>query len=507
MAEQTQPTPPPPTPGRRRLRIGANVLTQILALAIILVMANWLVSRHYLRFDWTRASYYKLSEKTKQVLGALDQPLDIIVFIPPAAERDYVQKVLEDVRNLLKEFKYYGRDRLDLEYVDPQRDVARARLLVEQYNLDPLRPEVVIFASGERNKYVTLDELVELDFDPYGMGGGRVRAFKGEGVFLAAIQTVTEEDPPRVYFITGHGERDPDDFDRQHGYSELATALRRDNISVARWNLQEKLAGPEPLPGDADALIIAGPKRRYTEAAINTLQHHLENKGRLLVMLDPRYDTGLESWLRGWGVQVDDNLVIARAGMMLGAELLVVDPPGTDYAPHPITDGLHNINTAFPYARSVRRHDDPQLPAAHRPQVVELVRTPREFWGETDLESPRATFDPETDLRGPLSLAVAVEMGNPLGLDIGVSRLVVVGTSSFVDNSSLMTGGNRDFFMSALNWLLEREQLIAVGPKTPDEFRLSMSHRQVRGVQALVLGVMPGAVALAGLLIWIRRRK
>ena len=60
---------------------------------------------------------------------------------------------------------------------------------------------------------------------------------------------------------------------------------------------------------------------------------------------------------------------------------------------------------------------------------------------------------------------------------LGVTRLIVVGTSGFVDNNSL-TAGNLDFFMSGLNWLLKREQLLAVGPKTPrGRFRLEHDRR------------------------------
>ena len=91
-------------------------------------------------------------------------------------------------------------------------------------------------------------------------------------------------------------------------------------------------------------------------------------------------------------------------------------------------------------------------------------------------------------------------------MDIGVTRMVVVGTSRFVDNSDL-AGGNLDFFMNSLNWLLQREQLVAVSPKTPEEFRLDMSPNQQMAVYILVMGGMPLAVAIVGLMVWLGRRK
>ena len=130
-----------------------------MALLAVVVMVNWLASRHYVRFDWTKAGYYQLAGKTKQVLKSLQDPVEVVVFLPPNDRRDYVEKTLDDVRNLLKEFQFYGKEKLHVEYVDPQRDLARAQQLVKQYTLDS--PDVIIFASRGHHKYVRLDEMVE----------------------------------------------------------------------------------------------------------------------------------------------------------------------------------------------------------------------------------------------------------------------------------------------------------------------------------------------------------
>ena len=190
-------------------------------------------------------------------------------------------------------------------------------------------------------------------------------------------------------------------------------------------------------------------------------------------MLEPQQQTGLEAFLKKWGVQVDDDLVVSPILGMVNVTAL-----GTDYAPHPVTAKLEGVNTSFPYARSIRRLAAAQGTDADQPRVTELVKTPAKagFWGETEPDAQRVEFDPLRDLPGPLSLAVAVERGRAgsAGVELGITRAVVAGSSSFVDNSTL-SGGNLDFFMNSLNWLFQREQLVAVGPKTPDEFRLDMT--------------------------------
>lgn len=504
MADEPQREERPPSLRRRRVHIGANLLVQTLAVVALVVMVNWLASRHYQRFDLTKTGYYQLADKTKQVLAALKEPVKVIVFLQPHAAGAEVEKIYEDVRNLLTEFQFFGKDRLQVEYVDPYRDLARAQQLVNEYKFDPQNEAgLVIFACGPRHKYVSAEGMVELDRSDFG-GDIRIKAFKAEGEFLSAIQTVTEESSPKVYFLSGHGERDPEDYDPRRGYSTLAGYIKRDNVTVEKWNLLEK----QSLPADASALILAGPRFGYTEPEQTMLEQYLKSKGRLLVLLDPRQKSGLEPLLMRWGVWVDDDLVVAKGGMMLGAELLIVDALGKDYAPHPITSNLQNVNTTFPYARSVRRIKEFVGAAADQPFVLELVKTPVGFWGETDLDAQRSTFDPNSDISGPLSLAVSVELGNPqeVKVDIGVTRMIVVGTSTFVDNEHIPSG-NLDFFMNGLNWLLDRKHHVAVGPKVPQEFRLDMSPSQARAVYGLVVGGMPLAVAMIGLFVWSRRRK
>ena len=68
VASDSQPDSIPPTLRQRRLVVGANVLVQIAAVLALVVMVNWLVSRHYVRFDWTQSGYYKLADKTRQAL-------------------------------------------------------------------------------------------------------------------------------------------------------------------------------------------------------------------------------------------------------------------------------------------------------------------------------------------------------------------------------------------------------------------------------------------------------
>ncbi|MCF7849204.1 MAG: hypothetical protein K9M45_10155, partial [Kiritimatiellales bacterium] len=84
--------------------------------------------------------------------------------------------------------------------------------------------------------------------------------------------------------------------------------------------------------------------------------------------------------------------------------------------------------------------------------------------------------------------------------------MVVFGDSDFVSNGAL-TGGDQDLFLSALNWLLDREELMAIAAKPIEEVKLSLTSTQLRRMFWLTVGGIPAVAVLIGLVVWVRRRK
>src|SRR3954471_10218561 len=82
-ASISKPAAQPPPRGRiDRTVIGVNVLVQLIAVFIIVIVANIIAYRHYHRWDLSHNSNYALSSKTKNLLAQLDQPVRATVFFP-----------------------------------------------------------------------------------------------------------------------------------------------------------------------------------------------------------------------------------------------------------------------------------------------------------------------------------------------------------------------------------------------------------------------------------------
>ena len=104
-----------------------------------------------------------------------------------------------------------------------------------------------------------------------------------------------------------------------------------------------------------------------------------------------------------------------------------------------------------------------------RVKFTALARTDESAWGEADVSARPWTFDPTSEPRGPLTLAVALERGGVEAHDLVLrpTRLVVISDATFVANGALATRGNanRDFFLNSIAWLAGLDTLNAV--RTP----------------------------------------
>jgi ABC-type uncharacterized transport system involved in gliding motility auxiliary subunit len=192
---------------------------------------------------------------------------------------------------------------------------------------------------------------------------------------------------------------------------------------------------------------------------------------------------------------------------LTGRDLIV-----RNYGSHVVTRNLRKITTRFYLPRSVEPAvvNDASARDADRPLVTTLAMTTADGWADADPGQNPLRFDEDTDRPGPITVAVAVEKGPITGIEVELrpTRMVVIGDSDFLSNGALKSGvgGNLDFMMNSVNWLLEREELMAIRPKVPGELRLEMDAQETRAAVMIVVLAIPGAVALIGAAVWLRRK-
>src|SRR5947199_6217308 len=186
MAEKTNARQTRPRKKIRRVRIGFNVLAQIVLVLFLGAMVNSIDFKHYARWDFSRDQKYALSDKTKRFLDTLKGKMRLTVFFPPGTP------ITTDVQNLLTEYQYAGKGKVDIEQIDPERNLSRAKELFDKYKVVTDEPLIIVDYEG-RNKTVKASEIADIDQSGTALGEGpRVAAFKGEQAITGAMIDLVE---------------------------------------------------------------------------------------------------------------------------------------------------------------------------------------------------------------------------------------------------------------------------------------------------------------------------
>lgn len=442
-------------------------------------MVNYLNSRHHHRFDLTFSRQFTLSKKTTAIITDLKEPVTVTTLYRPTTE------IFQRVKDLLEEYAY-NSGKIKITHIDADKDRASVELLAGRLKTGSFELNTVIFECGDRTKFVPQSEIIKYPSPSY-YGGGAPPEFRAEEAFTSAILSVTQEERKRVYFTTGQGERDTGNGKRD-GISDAVELLRKQNFEVESL----ALLGVEKMPADCSVLVIAGPTKTFSEAERDVLRGYLDSGGKALVMLDPQTETGLCELLLERSVVVEDTMVVDPVKRLFFNPITIF---ADSYGYHPITKDMQTTATVFPLARGISIKEE-----RGKYNAVALINSSEKAWGETNIVEDKASFSPDEDKKGPVSIAVAVS--TPEGM-----RLVVFGDSDFISNFQLQSAGNSDLFLNCINWLVGQKKLISIGPKSPDIRRLTLSRNRLRNIFILTMGIIPLLVISSGIIVWRKRRR
>jgi len=481
----------------RKWSLSLNTLVVLFSVLALGVMINYLGERHFERFAWSSAIQVKLSPRSLQVLSLVTNDVKIVLYY------DRREPLYDLSWSLLKAYSFANRHIL-IEAVDYPGNPGGAQDIKARYKLSDRDRDIVIFECGGQKRIVYHSELSDLDTRALMSGqGNEVRRthFKGELMFTSAILSVINPRQPKAYFLQRHGEHDVESDEGVSGYSKFGGVLRENAMQFDKLVLE----GTGEVPADCNLLIIPGPRTVFLPETLEKIDRYLKQGGRLLTLFNyPPRRTGLEPLLANWGVAVGNNVVVDPKAVVRQYDMVVAA-----FGTHPLVKPFHHYYQLYLIQPRSIGPESSGPAGVNAPQVEGLFFTTANgvAWDIRADGTPQRTGH---EIATNVCLAVAVEKGGVrnVSADRGSTRIVVVGDSYFLANDNLDTEANRQFASQAINWLLARNELLSgLAARPIHEYKLTMTERQEEAVRWILLLVMPGAVLLIGLLVWLRRRR
>jgi hypothetical protein len=496
MAEETK----QPRPKKiHRLQIGLNVLLQVVLVLFLALMVNSIAFKHYKRWDFSRDKKYALSDKTKRFLDTIKGRVRVTVFFSPNTP------ITVDVQNLLTEFQYAAKGKIDIENIDPERNLSRAKEVVDKYKVVSDESLLVLDYAG-RNKTVKASEMADVDQSGMAFGEGpHVTAFKGEQAITSAMMDLVEGKKNTLGYVLGHKEPP---LAGNTPISVLKTFIENENIKFQELNLFDVGA----IPLELKAIVINGPQYDFSDREMKLLRDFWEKQGRILLLLDPAAKTPkLNAFLNELGVKANDDrlMVFLRTGIQEVA--LTRDVQAHFLGDSPITKRLAEVRALFLGGTSSLTLEPERVRAANI-RLEPLIQAEKGYFAETDYNSndqAKLQADAKRNPGAPLTIGLSIEKGGSADerVQVNSARMVVVSNATFIQDSALTQDQQAlDFISGSVNWLLSREQLIGIAPKVPKTLTFSLNEDALRNLRWIILVLLPLVPAVVGGAVWWRRR-
>src|SRR6184192_3586027 len=405
-----------------RVQIGFNVLAQIVLILFLAVMVNSIAFKHYKRWDFSREQKYALSDKTKRFLKTLKGKMRVTIFFSPNTP------IAADVQNLLTEYQYAGNGKIDIEHIDPERNLSRAKELFDKYKVVTDESLLVLDYEG-RNKTVKASEMADIDQSGMAFGEGpRVAAFKGEQAITSAMMDLVEGKKKTLGYVTGHKEPP---LSEGSAISVLKTFIENENIQFKELNLLDL----DAIPEDVRTVMIIGPQYDFSDREMKVLRNFWDKQGRILLLLDPAAKTPkLGTFVSELGVRVNDDrlMVFLRTGIQELA--LTRDVQARFLGDSPITRRLADVLALFLGGTSSLTLEPDRARAANI-RVEPLIQAEKGYFAETDYntdDQAKLQADAKQNSDTPLTIGAAVEKGASADerVQVNSARLVAVSNAA-----------------------------------------------------------------------------
>lgn len=492
----------------------ANSAVAILAVIGIVALLNILAVEIFHRFDITADKEYSLSSASKNTLKDLSEKVTVNVYFSEKLPPEYLN-VRQKVDDMLKEYKTYGKGKIEVNYIDPKDDEDLKQQLimkgVPELQFNVMEKDQFQLTTGYLG--LTVDYLDQEEVLPV---IENTNTFEYD--ITSAIKKVVN---PQNYGVGW--------FSKSDKYEDVLKELKS-NFKISEVDITDgKLLDSTKYK----ALMVVAVEEELTDKSKYVIDQFIMKGGSVMFLLDAvkvdqklqaqPNNTGLEDMLAGYGVITKKNFILDTSSEVAtfqgGYTNFMVQYP---YWVKVQKDGFAMDNAAvsqlesatFPWVGALDVKNGKPLVSSSKkswlsPDAIDL-NPQQEFKGEN-----LSQYSLAATITGPLN-SFYKDKDKPSEANTKDykdasenSRIIVVGDVDFISDMFLSQyPENYTLLANMIDWLNQDESLISIRSKgisdrslktLTDQQKISIKYSNIFGLTALVI--------IIGAVRFITRRK
>lgn len=457
------------------------IITAVLLLAIIII--NIFAGSLNITLDSTKEKLYSISKESKTVLSNIDKDVNIYALYEKGNEDPVIQQLFNKYEN--------ASNKIKCEFKDPYTDSDFTLNYSENGEDFPVGTIIIDCESTGRYRVVTQDKMASYSVDQY-TNMSYMTSFNAESCITEGISYVTSDSSTMIYNIKGHSEMDIDE--------NLVIELQNQNYEVESLTLDEQTAIPE----DASILMINSPMTDISSSELQKISEFVANNGKIIINIGISTENlvNIGTLLSNYGVSANNAIVIEGStdNMYQNTPFYVLP----NIEEHTITENINKEEQTvfFPYAQGFDVLDTKRESVTVEP----LLTTSSSSYAKKELTDIYSYEKTDNDIMGPFNIAVAVTDE----YNANKSKMIVFGGSAIMDSNidSYANGGNYDFIIGSVNWLMDKENNISIPNKAinGNEY-LQLSGAQALSIMFVSVILIPVVIIVIGIYVVIKRKR
>lgn len=260
-------------------RRGSTFRTGFMVVVVILcVVVNLFAKQLNMSIDVSANKMYTITTDTKEFVEKIKDDITIYYICREGSEDAAIDKILSRYETLNKKVKVVKKDKV----LYPT--------FTKKYTKDEVADNSIIVENKTNNKFKYVPYADMFKYGATQMGTSGVTHIDVEGQISSALDFVTNETTPVLYYTEGHGEEPLG--------ATITSAINKSNVTAK----QLKTVTVTEIPKDCNILMINGPGTDLSDEEVSMIKLYLQKGGKAIFTLKfndvflPNYTRLLEDY-------------------------------------------------------------------------------------------------------------------------------------------------------------------------------------------------------------------